>query len=283
MIEGNKYTNQQLMDHFKIGKQGGMRKSNKTNSLVLFTMHHKGQGPYNDRWLDSETLLYTGMGLKGDMSLNFMQNKTLNESPSNNIRIYYFESFKKNEYIYRGELVKYGDPIREIQLDINNTQRLAWVFRLKLKNNQSNTNFLDNTNIDKKGRSMLDKLENRETKNVKSLSTKHLEKIVYGLTGNFSRNVLTKRYNRNPYISELSKRLADGICQLCKNKAPFIDKFGSPFLENHHIIWLKNSGQDSINNCVALCPNCHRKMHALNDPNDIKILKKVITDRNLKL
>jgi len=130
---------------------------------------------------------------------------------------------------------------------------------------------------------MLDKLENRETKNVKSLSTKHLEKIVYGLTGNFSRNVLTKRYNRNPYISELSKRLADGICQLCKNKAPFIDKFGSPFLENHHIIWLKNSGQDSINNCVALCPNCHRKMHALNDPNDIKILKKVITDRNLKL
>ena len=24
---------------------------------------------------------------------------------------------------------------------------------------------------------------------------------------------------------------------------------------------------------MALCPNCHRKMHMLNDPNDISILK----------
>jgi 5-methylcytosine-specific restriction protein A len=36
--------------------------------------------------------------------------------------------------------------------------------------------------------------------------------------------------------------------------------------------WLSNGGDDSIQNAVALCPNCHRKMHALNRKADIKKL-----------
>jgi 5-methylcytosine-specific restriction protein A len=34
-------------------------------------------------------------------------------------------------------------------------------------------------------------------------------------------------------------------------------------LEVHHIQWLSNDGDDTIDNIVALCPNCHRKMHIL--------------------
>ena len=30
---------------------------------------------------------------------------------------------------------------------------------------------------------------------------------------------------------------------------------------------------DSIDNTVALCPNCHRKMHVVDDPNDVLFLK----------
>ena len=36
---------------------------------------------------------------------------------------------------------------------------------------------------------------------------------------------------------------------------------------------------DSADNCVALCPNCHRKMHMLNDPNDVNILKAISNHR----
>ena len=38
------------------------------------------------------------------------------------------------------------------------------------------------------------------------------------------------------------------------------------------IQWLSEGGLDSIDNCVALCPNCHRKMHVVNDPKDKQVL-----------
>ncbi len=69
-------------------------------------------------------------------------------------------------------------------------------------------------------------------------------------------------YERNHYIIEKSKRLANGICQDCGQSAPFINKkTGEPYLEVHHIIPLSADGIDNIENVVALCPNCHRKRH----------------------
>ncbi len=86
-------------------------------------------------------------------------------------------------------------------------------------------------------------------------------------------NVSTKVYFRDPTIAAYIKKRADGYCQLCGQKAPFNDKNGEPYLESHHIDWLSKGGMDSVDNCVALCPDCHRKMHILNDTNDIKHLK----------
>ncbi|MBS5788180.1 MAG: HNH endonuclease [Clostridioides difficile] len=45
-----------------------------------------------------------------------------------------------------------------------------------------------------------------------------------------------------------------------------------PYLEVHNIIWLSNGGNDDIDNTVALCPNCHKKMHILNLDKDIEHL-----------
>ena len=88
-----------------------------------------------------------------------------------------------------------------------------------------------------------------------------------------SDTVSTKIFYRNPTIAAYVKKRADGYCQLCGIKAPFTVKNGEPYLESHHIEWLSKGGMDSADNCVALCPNCHRKMHILNDSNDIKKLK----------
>jgi len=71
----------------------------------------------------------------------------------------------------------------------------------------------------------------------------------------------------------LPKRRANGFCQLCEEPAPFKDKKGEPFLESHHIVWLSKGGDDTIENTVALCPNCHRKMHSLNLKSDINHLE----------
>ena len=94
-----------------------------------------------------------------------------------------------------------------------------------------------------------------------------------------TRSVNSTAIVRNPYVSEYAKRLANGICALCGQPAPFRDAAGKPYLETHHIVWLSEGGSDSIDNTVALCPNCHRKMHILKRLEDVTKLTS-IAERN---
>ena len=74
-------------------------------------------------------------------------------------------------------------------------------------------------------------------------------------------------YTRNPDVVAESLYLADGICQRCHSKAPFIRKSdGTLYLEVHHIIPLSEQdlheeNLDILNNVMAICPNCHREIH----------------------
>ena len=77
---------------------------------------------------------------------------------------------------------------------------------------------------------------------------------------------------RDRYVSEYAKRRAQGLCQLCGQPAPFPCPDGTPYLEVHHVIWLADGGSDSIDHTVALCPNCHRKMHILDLNDDVQKL-----------
>ena len=77
-------------------------------------------------------------------------------------------------------------------------------------------------------------------------------------------------YERDRRVTELAKMMAKGKCRLCRKRGPFQDRvLELPFLEAHHVKWLSAGGRDSIDNTVALCPNCHRKMH-LADKDDVK-------------
>jgi 5-methylcytosine-specific restriction endonuclease McrA len=64
-----------------------------------------------------------------------------------------------------------------------------------------------------------------------------------------------------------------GICQLCKNDAPFSDLNGRPYLELHHIKPIQKGGAHTAENLVALCPNCHKKMSINPSPMDLATLK----------
>jgi len=62
-------------------------------------------------------------------------------------------------------------------------------------------------------------------------------------------------------IAEVLERAA-GVCEKCKRPAPFNRKSDQrPFLEVHHKIQLANDGEDTVENAIALCPNCHRQLH----------------------
>jgi hypothetical protein len=72
----------------------------------------------------------------------------------------------------------------------------------------------------------------------------------------------TTVFVRNPdVVAEVLLR-ANGICEGCGSPAPFKRRStGSPFLEVHHRTPLVEGGDDTVENAIALCPNCHRQCH----------------------
>lgn len=69
------------------------------------------------------------------------------------------------------------------------------------------------------------------------------------------------QYERDPDVVAWVLNVAQGTCEVCGEPAPFTREDGTPFLEVHHIIRLADGGEDTIRNAVALCPNCHRRLH----------------------
>lgn len=76
------------------------------------------------------------------------------------------------------------------------------------------------------------------------------------------REVKVLIFNRNPDVVVEVLLRAKGKCEVCEKKAPFIRlKDGTPYLEVHHKIRLVDGGEDTVENAIAICPNCHRKEH----------------------
>ncbi|KVM65600.1 HNH endonuclease [Burkholderia gladioli] len=69
------------------------------------------------------------------------------------------------------------------------------------------------------------------------------------------------QYQRDAIVKAWVLREADGICECCHQEAPFTGPDGRPYLEVHHVKKLAEQGADSIDNAVAVCPNCHRELH----------------------
>lgn len=128
---GERYTNSDITEIFVVSSQGGMRKSNRANSLVLIIRHDSGN-PYDDRW-DNGEIRYTGMGLNGDQSVEYKQNKTLAESGTNGIEVHLFESYDEPDYVYHGQVELSGEPYYEMQNDESGKPRRVVKFPLRLK------------------------------------------------------------------------------------------------------------------------------------------------------
>ncbi len=268
LSQGDILSNKQLSEHFKCGNMGGMRRSHKTNTLVIVSDHTKGL--YDDKW-HGNVMHYTGMGTKGDQSLYFSQNKTLLNHNISGINVHLFEVCNRGEYVYQGEVKLSDEPYQQPQLDLENKTRRAWIFPVSLI---SGTPFrfkeADVQNLHIKKLKLARKLSDEELKKAIENSVKK-EK-------SGKRETITTSYDRDAKVVEYALRRAKGYCQLCEEPAPFNRKNGEPFLEVHHIRYLSKGGTDTIDNVVGLCPNCHRKMHALEDKKDVKKLRKEIKE-----
>ena len=261
---GTELSNSELRDLFGCSLYSGMNRSLKTNTLALVSNRIKSI--YQDR-IDGQIIHYTGMGQVGDQTLT-SQNKTLNESNINNVDVHLFEVLTPQIYTYVGPVELAANPYQETQEDSEGKDRKVWMFPLRLKNGL----YIEPVKIEK-----IKDLELTRERLVQKLSRDellHRAKLASKNPG--AREVKTKQYQRNEYVAEEARRRANGICQLCEQTAPFKSKNGIPYLEVHHVMWLANGGEDSLENTVALCPNCHRKMHQLNlEADKTKLIEKI--------
>lgn len=264
---GNVYSNSEIANTFKCSNMGGMRRSKETNSLVLIVKHNNPL--YDDQWTDDGILNYTGMGTENDQSISYAQNKTLTIAKREKIKVYLFESYKDNEYYYDGEVELAGTPYQSEEADINGVIRKVIKFPLK-RLDQSKSLIIDIEDIEKS--------ENEKLKEVRKFNSNEIKsRAKIAETENVStKEVKTIYRERNQYIAEYTKERANGICDLCGKEAPFKDKNGRSYLESHHVITLAENGPDAIYNTVAICPNCHRRIHVLHQKEDVKRLSKVI-------
>lgn len=77
-----------------------------------------------------------------------------------------------------------------------------------------------------------------------------------------SKNKQSKNEKRN-FVKKNREKILEyqgSECYVCK-----LDH--APMLEIHHILPLKDGGDNSLDNLVPLCPNCHRLAHISKDKN----------------
>ena len=256
MSQGEIVNNQRLCEIFRCSPQGGMRRSLMTETLVIVSNHVKSV--YDDRWVN-DIFHYTGMGLEGDQRLDGSQNKTLAESKTNGVSVHLFEVFQDREYAYAGEVELADDPYTEQQPDTSGKVRQVWMFPLQLVNQRALS--IPEVNL-------IESYDRKERAASKLSDDELRQRAINSPQRAGNRTVTSNQYERSAWVSAYAKRQAGGTCQLCDEPAPFNGNDGKPYLETHHITWLSRGGEDSIENTVALCPNCHRKMHILDRAED---------------
>jgi 5-methylcytosine-specific restriction protein A len=72
----------------------------------------------------------------------------------------------------------------------------------------------------------------------------------------------TSVFERSAAVRNYVIARANGHCEGCRSPAPFLRPNGVPYLEPHHIKRLTDGGPDHPRFVIALCPNCHRRVHS---------------------
>ncbi|MGA6840610.1 AAA family ATPase [Priestia megaterium] len=138
---GEIITNKKLMDIFRCGGQGGMRRSLKTNTLVLisdFTSNiYRNIEKKHGIWY------FVGMGTDGNQKIEYKQNWTLYKSNENKVELHMFKKIRKDEYQYISRVLLAGEPESVAEHDNDIHSRTILLFPLlEISNALDITDFL---------------------------------------------------------------------------------------------------------------------------------------------
>lgn len=207
-------------------------------------------GKYPNKWVAEPTRLkyYLKSIRRGDKDIfgeHFEANKAIIETP--NIPIVTFTRITETApFVFRG-MFRYVEILRE-ELEVK-------AFILELSTDASKGNVVASEYL-------TDTLAKAVLNSENSTREARLRRLANASGVPSAVKIVTTAYTRNADVIVEVLHRAAGHCENCLEPAPFIRaKDGSPFLEVHHRIQLAKNGKDTVENAIALCPNCHREMH----------------------
>ena len=228
-------------------RQGGMSTPARSPVIFLFTGDGGAEHGYVDGPTSTGVFHYTGEGQRGDMAFE-RSNRALRDHHEDGKRCCLFEAVGRGAVRYVGEVEYLGHHWVE-RPDTDGARRRAIVFELGICTGSPATGVREKpVPYRRHTLSDLRQLALTAASAGSSLSERR-------------RNVRV----RSDAVREYVLRRAGGVCEGCRDVAPFKTPRGRPYLEPHHTTRLADGGPDHPAHVIALCPTCHRRAHHAQD------------------
>ncbi|WP_243736964.1 HNH endonuclease signature motif containing protein [Cupriavidus sp. L7L] len=250
-VLGRIYHRQTEIHHrFGGSRQSGIAPSSKVPAIFIFTGESGEQYGYFDGRDELGMFSYTGEGQVGDMEFK-RGNLAIRDHAANGQALHLFKSLGKGKgQEYLGEHTYGGHAIRQGP-DKDGTQRDIIVFQLvpvALLDEESVT-LPEDEATDGPAPTSLEEARKRALE------------AIYDSSNEMGRAALRKLYRRSKRVKDYVLLRAEGICESCRQPAPFKRKDGSAYLEPHHTTRVSDGGLDHPRYVAAICPACHRHIH----------------------
>lgn len=253
-IRGKEYRRTELHTEFAGQRQGGISTPKDHPLIFIFTGVSGKKHGYDDYWED-DIFNFFGEGQTEDMQM-WKGNRALRDHRADGKTVHLFRIARKGVVGYEGEATYLGHH-REPSRDRHGDAREAIVFELALDSyTPEGSSIPDLRSKQEPARSAMWKMELAQLRaNASSEPTSSDE----------TKTRVQEVRARSQAVKIYARRRADGVCEGCDSPAPFMDRRGRPFLEVHHIYRLADDGPDDPDSVIALCPNCHRRVHSGGD------------------
>jgi 5-methylcytosine-specific restriction protein A len=251
-IQGHVYRRRDLHDQYGGQRQGGISTPSQYPFILLFTGESGEQHGYADGWSADGLFLYTGEGQQGNMAF-VRGNAAIRDHIDDGKDLHLFAQIKKGYVRYLGQMVCTGF---HTQAGLDTTGQLLQMLIFELTPLSA---FAEPTLSE----TVSPPLPALDT----SLSLDDLRNKALADAAPIRHPVERQTFyrQRSQWIRLYALRRAKGQCEGCGIAAPFLTPDGQPYLEVHHIRRLSDGGPDHPQWVVAICPNCHRRVHYAED------------------
>ena len=245
-----------LHGHYGGQRQGGISTPADYNLIFLFVSESGSAYGYKDEFRPDGIFWYTGEGQEGDMEMS-RGNRALRDHQESGKALHLFEALGEGQVRYIGKASCLGHHWED-RPDVHGKMRRAIVFELAVEPTGDSGADGVEEHIEKYDGSS----QRWWTRPQRELRALALQKPSSSASKEETRQAV---YRRSKAVQVYVKRRAEGRCEGCGNEAPFMTPQGRPYLEAHHVRRVSDGGPDHPRWVIALCPNCHRRVHYGND------------------